>query len=77
MLTQERKKKLVNNVFIKGQLSRKYPLVVFHKVEYDVVLINKPYSVIKELQLTIYCKQTDYKTEISLNNGSKRIQCKL
>ena len=31
MLTQERKKKLVNNVFIKGQLSRKYPLVVSTK----------------------------------------------
>ena len=77
MFTQERKKKLVNNVFIKGQLSRKYPLVVFHKVEYDVVRNKKPYPVIKELQLTIYCKQTDYTTEISLNNGSKRIQCKL
>ena len=77
MLTQERKKKLVNNVFIKGQLSRKYPLVVFHKVEYDVVRNKKLYPVIKELQLTIYCKQTDYTTEISLNNGSKRIQCKL
>ena len=76
MLTQERKKKLVNNVFIQGQLSRKYPLVVLHKVEYDVVRNKKPYPVIKK-KLTIYCKQTDYTTEISLNNGSKRIQCKL
>ena len=51
MLTQERKKKLVNNVFIKGQLSRKYPLVVFHKVEYDVVRNKKPYPVIKKKNL--------------------------
>lgn len=48
MLTQERKKKLVNNVFIQGQLSRKYPLVVLHKVEYDVVRNKKPYPVIKK-----------------------------